>query len=136
MDIGTQAGLISLISFCTTFIVEIVKAWLPARWKVNPKGLTFKRGRKKYLVPNQAVYPTLSAIIATGLFFAIAYNPLGSIVGDNLADALSGLAATGGAAGFFRAKNVLGSKAGGTEETSAQVVGPTSEQGVSPENEV
>jgi hypothetical protein len=115
---------LSIGALCTavTFIVETIKAWIPAKNK-NDKGLTWKRGRKVYLIPNQAIWPLVSAGVGIGLFILVNYDPLG--LGGYAGEAISGLTAgAAGGAGVFRIKNKLGSALGGDDATNAQATGP------------
>lgn len=115
---------ISALCAAVTFIVELVKAWVPAKYKCD-KGLTWKRGRKRYVLPNQCIWPVVSAAVGVGLFILVNYDPLG--LGGYAGQAISGFTAgTAGGASVFRIKNKAGSALGGTDETSAQATGPSS----------
>jgi hypothetical protein len=125
---------ISALCMACTFITEIIKAWIPARYKTKD-GIVFGKGRKRHVIPNQCVWPLVSAGIGAGLFILLSYDPLG--LGGYASQAISGLTAgTAGGSAVFRIKNKAGAALGGTDASSAQAVGPTIEQGASPENEV
>lgn len=118
---------VSALCAAITFIVEIIKAWIPAKNK-DDKGLVFRHKRKTYHIPSQAIWPVVSAGVGVGLFILVNYDPLG--LGGYAGQAISGLTAgTAGGAGVFRIKNKLGSALGGNDATSAQATGPGSEAG-------
>lgn len=114
---------VSALCAAVTFIVEMLKSWLPCKYKCE-KGITWKRGRKRYVLPNQAVWPAVSALVGAGLFLLLHFDPLG--LGGYAGQAISGVTAgTAGGSAVFRIKNKAGSAMGGNDETSAQNTGPS-----------
>jgi hypothetical protein len=137
-DAGTLAAL-GIISTAITVLVELIKAWIPAKWK-DDDGLVFKTKKKKKVIhiPNAAIWPTISLLLGISIFLVLKFNLLqiGS-TGDPLAEAasatVSGAATTLGSSAAYRVKNLasaittsgnIGSEAGST--VSAQSTGPSS----------
>ena len=125
MDTTLKVG---ALCAAVTYIVEFIKSWIPAKNK-TPEGLVFARKGKKHPItlPNQAVWPTVSALVGMGLFVLIHFDPIG--IGGYAGEAISGFTAgTAGGATVFRVKNVAGVKMGGTTETDAQHTGPSAQK--------
>lgn len=122
---GIDVSVLALLAAFITAIVEMIKAWVPAKYKdMNGIIVPYGDAGKHFHVPNQAVWPTLSLLIGIGVFILLKYNILGDIVPTNAGAAVSGGAAALGSNGVYRVKNKLGNLFGGTDETNAQNTGP------------
>ena len=124
MDVAVDATVIGVLASVITFVIELIKSWIPANRKDENSIIFPWRKGGHFHVPNQAFWPTISLILGVLMFIAIRY----SMFGDELL-ATPGYAATGATAAFassgvYRVKNVLGSATGGTNATNAQNTGP------------
>ncbi len=126
-DAGLATVLISSASVGISRVVEWLKAWIPEAHK-TPKGVTFKRGRKTVLIPNAALWPTVSGLLGiaffSGLFLTYRYNVFG--LQDWLTTALSGVTTSVGSSVAYRAQNLGSKKTGSEDVNSAQATGPSS----------
>jgi hypothetical protein len=124
---GLDLSVLALLAAFITAIVEMIKAWVPAKYK-DMDGLIvpYSKGKKHFHIPNQAVWPTLSLIIGIGVFLLLKYNVFGTAVDSSAGAAVSGGAAALGSNGVYRIKTKLGNLFGGTDDTNAQNTGPGS----------
>lgn len=128
MDVFGDATVFGLIASVITSIIEVIKAWVPGKYKDANSIILPRRNGKHVHLPNQAVWPLLSLFIGIGIFFALQYDPLAAVLG--LGSAQTGGMAVSGAAtgllaqGVYRVKNIFGTKLGGDPTTDAQNIGP------------
>ena len=121
----TDGGTLAILAGVITAIVEIIKAWVPKKYK-DEHGLVFKRKNgKKTHIPNQAIWPLLSFAIGIGIFMILKYNIFEGVLPSTPAtEAMGGTAAGLGSSGVYRAKNKFGDIFGANPETAAKKTGP------------
>jgi hypothetical protein len=127
MDLTGDITILVIIATIITSIIEIIKAWVPCKYK-DSEGLVlnYKNGTKQLHIPSQAIWPTLSILFGIGFFVLLKYNVFAPHLADNTStEILSGAASGLGSNGTYRIKNKLGSALGGNEATNAQNTGPT-----------
>jgi hypothetical protein len=129
MDVLGDASVFGLIAAVITSIIEVLKAWIPAKYKDENSIVIYRDGGNKHIhIPNQAIWPLLSLILGIGIFYALQYDPLAAALGVG-ANTDGGMAVSGAATGLFaqgvyRTKNLFGTKMGGDPSTDAQSIGP------------
>jgi len=125
MDTLGDLAILTVIAAFLTAIIEVIKAWVPKKYK-DEYGLKFTWRKKKIVhIPSQAVWPVVSLILGVGVFLLLKYNIFGTDVpNQTAAAAVSGGVSSLGSNGVYRIKNLLGTATGGTSETNAQNTGP------------
>jgi hypothetical protein len=119
-------SILGLLAAFITAVVELIKAWVPCKFKDEKGILIPRKGKTPLHIPNQAVWPTLSLLIGVGVFLVLQYNIFGDTVNGTAGAAVAGGASAMGSNGVFRLKNKLGNLFGGTDDTNAQNSGPKS----------
>lgn len=119
---------LSIISTVITTVVEIVKAWVPQKYKTSDGIIIKRKNKKDIVIPNVAIWPTLSLVVGIIIFLVLKYTLFNDNVIDNTtaSQAISGAASSLGSNGVYRVKTKLGGLLGASSSASAQNSGPAS----------
>jgi hypothetical protein len=120
-----NATTLAFIAAFITAIIEVIKAWIPKKYK-DEAGLIipYAREGKHIHIPNQAVWPTLSMAIGMAIFLVLELNVFGNEIDTTAGAAITGGATAIGSNAFFRLKTKAGNLFGGNDATNAQNTGP------------
>jgi hypothetical protein len=124
-SVVADATTLAFIAAFITAIIEVIKAWVPAKFK-DAAGIIIPYGKtgKHIHIPNQAVWPTLAMAIGMGVFLVLELNVFGNEIDTTAGAAITGGATAIGSNAFFRLKTKAGNLFGGNDSTNAQNTGP------------
>jgi len=122
---------LAIISPVIQAIIEIIKAWIPAKNK-NNYGVIFKYRGRVITLPNAALWPTLAMFMGVAVCIFLQLDFLQGILSPeqdvkNAGEAISGVASGLGASGANRIRGRMSTALAGTT-TDTMDVGPASQK--------